>query len=70
MNDLTDATFFNELAQGLAVVDTWPTPAPREEYIIVLTDAQYRQAWSFLWRLGAGLPERVTDLNELTQLCS
>ena len=55
----TMSDLFEQLAPGLAVVDAWPSPKPREDYIIELTDEEYMLVWSFMWRNMRSLPELV-----------
>ena len=61
-NQCKSAALFENLADGLAVVEAWPTPAPRETCHIMLTDAQFRLLWSFSWRQFGIVPEQIESI--------
>jgi hypothetical protein len=54
---------FEQLVGGLAVIDAWPSPKPREDYTINLINKQYELLWSFIWRNLSvrALPEEVSE---------
>jgi hypothetical protein len=55
--DFDDPQIAAALTRAYARILAWPDPPPREEYIIHLTQAQYRKATALLRGTGIVLEE-------------